>query len=80
MFKFVLKYLIIFIISVIFVYQFQDTLTKLKLIPKGVTKLIFLEKKIKPTIENKNIKDQIEIINKGCNKICNQLQKYKLQC
>ena len=47
MIKTTLRYLIFFKISVTVTYQLHDTITELKLIPKGIVKLIFTEKKIK---------------------------------
>jgi len=44
-------------------YQLHDTITELKLIPKGIVKLIFPETKSKPIIKNKDINNQVEIIN-----------------
>ena len=61
--KFFFKYLIICIASVTLAYQFHESLTQLKLIPKGLAKLIFLEKKTKPIIENISVNDQVETIN-----------------
>ena len=63
MFKTIFKYLIYFIILVIVIYQLHDTITELKLIPKGIVKLIFPEKKSEPIIKNKDINNQVEIIN-----------------
>ena len=63
MLKIIFKYLIILVLSVTVTYQLHDKLTQLKLIPKGIVKLIFPEKKEIPIIENENINDQIEIIN-----------------
>ena len=60
--KFFFKYLIICIASVILAYQFHESLTQLKLIPKGLAKLIFPEKKTKPIIENISVNDQVETI------------------
>lgn len=63
MLKTIFKYLISFIILVTVTYQLHDTITELKLIPKGIVKLIFPEKKSEPIIKNKNINNQVEIIN-----------------
>jgi len=63
MFKTIFRYLIFFTILVTVTYQLHDTLTELKLIPKGIVKLIFPEKKSKPTIKNEDINNQVEIIN-----------------
>ncbi len=62
MFKSVTKYLIVFVLSIIFSLLFHEKLIQLKLIPKGFVKLIFPETKIKPKIEKKE-KNQNEIIN-----------------
>ena len=62
MFKSVTKYLIVFVLSIIFSLLFHEKLIQLKLIPKGFVKLIFPEKKIKPKIEKKG-NNQNEIIN-----------------
>ena len=51
MLKSAFKYLVVFAISVIISYQFHDNLTQLKLIPKGIVKLFFPEKKVR--VENK---------------------------
>ena len=63
MIKTTLRYLIFFIISVTVTYQLHDTITELKLIPKGIVKLIFTEKKSKPIIEDEDDNNQTEIIN-----------------
>ena len=63
MFKNTLKYLIFLVILVTVTYQLHDTLTQLKLIPKGIVKIIFPETKSKPIIKDKDINNQVEIIN-----------------
>lgn len=63
MFKSSLKYLVIFIFSILIVSQFQDSLNQLKLIPKGIVKLLFPEKKTQPSTDQKEINDKIETIN-----------------
>ena len=62
MFKSVTKYLIVFVLSIIFSLLFHEKLIQLKLIPKGFVKLIFPETKIKPKIK-KIENNQNEIIN-----------------
>ena len=63
MLKSIIKYSFIFLVSVLLVYQFQDTIAQLRLIPKGIVKIIFPEKKAKPSIESDNKEKQIEIVN-----------------
>ena len=63
MFKSSLKYLVIFIFSILIVSQFQNSLNQLKLIPKGIVKLLFPEKKTQPSTNQKEINDKIETIN-----------------
>ena len=63
MIKTTFRYLIFFIILVTVTYQLHDTITELKLIPKGIVKLIFTEKKSKPIIEDEDDNNQTEIIN-----------------
>ena len=63
MIKTTFRYLIFFIILVTVTYQLHDTITELKLIPKGIVKLIFTEKKSKPIIKNEDNNNQAEIIN-----------------
>jgi hypothetical protein len=63
MLKSIIKYSFIFLISVFVVYQFQGTIGQLRLIPKGIVKLIFPEKKIKPSLKSDNLNGEIEIIN-----------------
>jgi len=54
MLKALIKYLAIFLISVAVVYQYQGYIAKLRLIPVGIIKLIFPEKRVEPIID-KNI-------------------------
>jgi len=63
MFKSIIKYLFIFLIAIVISYQFQGLISQLRLIPKGIVKLIFPEKKIKPDIERKDTPSKTEIIN-----------------
>ena len=62
MFKSIIKYFFVFIVSVLVVYQFQGYIAQLRLIPKGIVKLIYPEKKIKPSINIDNLEDQTESI------------------
>ncbi len=58
MFKSLVKYLLVFLISVIIsvfiVYQFQGQVAQLRLIPVGIIKLIFPEKRVEPIVGKKN--------------------------
>ena len=63
MFKSVIKYLLVFFVSIAFVYQFQGTISKLRLIPTGFLKLIFPEEKKEPTIDKEVFSPKTEIIN-----------------
>lgn len=63
MFKSIVKYFLIFLIAIAVVYQFQSSIAKLRLIPKGIVKLIFPEKKVKPNIEKEAAPSEKEIIN-----------------
>lgn len=54
LFKLLIKFLFIFLISVAVVYQYQGYIAQLRLIPVGIIKLIFPEDRIEPLI-NKNI-------------------------
>ncbi len=48
--KYLLVFLISFIVSVFVVYQFQGQVAQLRLIPEGVIKLIFPEKRVEPVV------------------------------
>jgi|TARA_B100000315_G_C14544493_1_gene572548 hypothetical protein len=63
MFKSILKYFFIFLIAIAISYQFQSSIAQLRLFPKGIVKLIFPEKKIRPNIEKEATPSKIEIIN-----------------
>ena len=63
MLKSIIKYSFIFLVSVLAVYQFNDTIAQLRLIPKGIIKIIFPEKKTKPSVKSDNKDKQIEIVN-----------------
>ena len=63
MFKSVIKYLLVFFVSIAFVYQFQGTISKLRLIPTGFLKLIFPQEKKEPTIDKEVFSPKTEIIN-----------------
>jgi len=54
MFKSLIKYLIVFLISIAVVYQYQGYIAQLRLIPVGIIKLIFPENRVEPLV-NKNI-------------------------
>ena len=59
MFKTLVKYLVVFLISVAVVYQYQGHIDKLRLIPVGLIKLIFPEDRIEPTIDKKISKNKL---------------------
>ena len=59
MFKTLVKYLVVFLISVAVVYQYQGHIDKLRLIPVGLIKLIFPEDRVEPTIDKKISKDKL---------------------
>ena len=65
MLKSILKYLFIFLISIVVVYQFQGYISQLRLIPTGLIKLIFPENRVEPVIEKNISKDKLtsEILN-----------------
>jgi len=62
MFKSLIKFIFIFLVSVAVVYQFQGYISQLRLIPTGFLKLIFPEKKTLPTIEKNKSSQKVEII------------------
>ena len=59
MFKSLLKFFFVFLISIAVVYQFQEYVAQLRLIPTGIIKSIFPEKKTKPVIEKINDENKI---------------------
>jgi|TARA_Y100000389_G_scaffold204319_1_gene256220 hypothetical protein len=63
MIKSIFKYLLIFFVSIVIVYQFQGTISKLRLIPTGILKLVFPEVKVKPSIDKEIFNAKTEIIN-----------------
>lgn len=63
MFRSVLKYFFIFFVAIAVSYQFQGSIEQLRLIPKGIIKFIFPEKKLSPNIERETTSNEIEVIN-----------------
>jgi len=63
MFKSIIKYFFIFLIAIAIVYQFQSSIAQLRLIPKGIVKLIFPEKRVRPNIKKETSLNKVEIIN-----------------
>ncbi len=62
MVKSIIKYFFVFIVSVLVVYQFQGYIAQLRLIPKGIVKIIYPEKKIKPSINKKILENKTKSI------------------
>ena len=59
MFKSLIKYLVVFLISVAVVYQYQGYIAQIRLIPVGIIKLIFPEDRVEPLINNNISKDNL---------------------
>jgi len=55
-----IKYLIIIILTALITFQFSAQFAKVRLIPVGLIKLIFPEKKVKPIIEKKDKKESLD--------------------